>query len=1119
MSTITSLGFSLTARTEELEEGLDRGSGKIKEFAKGAVTAMAAVGVAAGAALAVSLVEALDQMDATSTLQAQLGASSKDAAKYGKIAGKLYTDGVTDSFAEGTEAIKQIMQNGLAKPGATNKQLMSIASKATDLAKVFGQEVGPVSVAVAQMIKTGLVKNADQAFDLLAKGFQGGANKADDLLDTMNEYGTQFRKAGLSGEQAMALISQGLQGGARDADIVADSIKEFSIRAVDGSEASAQGFKDLGLNAKTMMAEFGKGGSSANKVLDMTLDRLRNVKDPVKQAAIATALFGTQSEDLGKALFALDPSKATKAMGDVGGAAGKLGETLRSGLRHEITKFYRELNQKVVDFLIAEVIPALLNAFHFFQNNILPIMKDIGSVIRTILVPAFEGLYIAISGIIKWFRDMATWLIPIGILLAGFALSLSLNAIGMGALTLAFTINSMVVRAWAAITRIAAAAQWLFNAALTANPIVLIITLIVAFIAAIVVLYHRSETFRAIISAAWNGIKMVAMTVWNSYLKPLFNQFVAIIKVIGSVAVWLYKNIMQPIWTAIMFVIRINWWIIRVIFALIVAAIKGLAWVAMWLYNAAFKPAFNAIASVVKWLYNVAVKPVFNALGVIFRWLWNNVAKPAWESMKSGLRVLGGVFRFLWTTYVQPAMNAIGSKVRDIWNGWIKPAFNAIKTAVGKVKDAFKTAKDGIGIAWSKLKDAVKAPVKFFVETVYNNGLRAAWNNTAGKIPGVPDMAKASLPRGFAKGGYLGTGKRGPMDKVPILAQAGEYVIRAKRVREIGKSALDWLNRGKGAQASPEGLPGYALGGWIPDPIKSAVGKVTDVAKGGFDWAAGILKSGASAALNTVFKPIRAILNTVSNIAPGGGIVNDLIKNFANAGFDKLISFVKAKATDGEGGNGRGGAKAAAALAWARTQVGKAYQWGGNGNPGWDCSGFVSAIESFLRGQRPHRRWSTHAFGGNNAPDGWVRNLRSAYQVGITNAGVGHTAGTLSGVNVETRGGDGTVVGKKARGATSKMFNGMYGFKPLAYELGGMIPSQRMDSGGTLPRGLSMVNNTTGAPERLERVRSGGGDVHYHFHIDGTIVAGTPRAVEDMLVNGLRSAQDKGRIKKGTVNR
>ncbi|MET9816870.1 hypothetical protein [Streptomyces sp. NPDC006355] len=125
-----------------------------------------------------------------------------------------------------------------------------------------------------------------------------------------------------------------------------------------------------------------------------------------------------------------------------------------------------------------------------------------------------------------------------------------------------------------------------------------------------------------------------------------------------------------------------------------------------------------------------------------------------------------------------------------------------------------------------------------------------------------------------------------------------------------------------------------------------------------------------------------------------------------------------------------GGAGTARALTWARTQNGKPYQWGGNGNPSWDCSGFMSAIESVIRGQKPHRRWATGAFSGPQAPDGWIRGLKAPFMIGITNKGVGHTAGTINGVNVESRGGDGVVVGPRARGWNSSLFTDVYGFRP-----------------------------------------------------------------------------------------
>jgi hypothetical protein len=98
-------------------------------------------------------------------------------------------------------------------------------------------------------MRTGLAKNAQDALNIVTVGFQAGDDKAGDFLDTLNEYGTQFRKLGLDGKEATGLISQGLKAGARDGDLVADALKEFSIRAVDGSKTTKKGFEALGLSA------------------------------------------------------------------------------------------------------------------------------------------------------------------------------------------------------------------------------------------------------------------------------------------------------------------------------------------------------------------------------------------------------------------------------------------------------------------------------------------------------------------------------------------------------------------------------------------------------------------------------------------------------------------------------------------------------------------------------------------------------------------------------------------------------------------------------------------------------------------------------------------------------
>ncbi|MYV58045.1 hypothetical protein [Streptomyces sp. SID3212] len=1186
MSTVTSLGFSIYSRynasgTRDARRDLDRFKTSVLGASKKIATlgAMAPMGVAAIASLVAVAGAGAAAFSAAGAAAIAFGLAVKPQFKAITEASAKYT--VAQEAAAKADVANAHAKSLASKGGDEYKKALAQAKTATDAARraqgLYSQDLAampPATRATADALQN--LKDKQKAWsDSLAPKtmplFTQGLNVAASLLPKLTPLVLVAADAfgGLADRISKGVSGPGFEKFIGELVASAKIVLPSFIIAIGNV---AQGLGNLIRAFLPYSGKFANGLEEiSKKFLDWTTnlgssDSFQKFIDFVQEnGPVLLKILGDIVSMLGT---------STEAIAPMAGASAMLASAFTGILSHIPTKALE------VFYQVAVAVCVVMQLYAFWTA-------------------ACAGA-VTTLGVAQWWLNDAC----VG------------TRIGLAALW----VQEKAIAIWAAITTGAtyawATAQRALNYAFISNPIVGIIAVIILLGIAVVVAYKKSDKFRSIVQAAWRGIKIAAGATWDFmkmvfagfmtgvhavgdaavwfyksaivpawegiktasqavftyFLHPIFTAFMATMRAVGATATWLYKNIIAPMWSAIMFVIKINWWVIRVIFALINAALMGLGWCFQWLYNNAVKPvmgwiatkvkeafavveiaiavgisALKAIGNWFKWLWETVSRPVINAIktgirilvnefktqvaiwtsalkaaGNWIKWLWNTVSRPVWNAMKAALRLVSDAFSAAYNKGIKPAWNAIGSLISKIWKSTISKSFTSMKSGAGSVKDAFVTAKDGIKAAWQKLDAALKAPVKFFVETVYNNGLRSAWNKTAGKIPGVPDMEKASLPRGFAKGGYLGTGTKGPMDKVPILAQAGEYVIRAKRVREIGRSALDWLNSGSGAQASPNkgsAMPGYALGGIIGD----AVGKVTDIAKGGFDWGEGILKSGAAKVLSTLFKPIRSLTNSVVDKFPQAGVMGTFIKQFANQGYDKLISYVKGKAVDGEGGNGRGGTKAAQALAWARTQNGKKYQWGGNGNPSWDCSGFTSAIESVIRGQKPHRRWSTHAFSGRTAPSGWTQGLRSAYQVGITAAGVGHTAGTLSGVNVESRGGRGVIVGKGARGAHDSLFTSVYGYDTLKYARGGMIPTQRMDSGGTVPRGLSLINNTTGAPERLDRVRGGGGGDTYVINIgeNGTFIggAGAKKAFEDLTVEALRRAQDKGRVKKGTVNR
>jgi phage-related protein len=573
----TSLVFNLVAR-ERVSETL----GKVKEKFDAAATGIAA-GVAG--ALGAGVAQSLDMSAANAKLAAQLGVGPAKAAELSKVSANVYSNAWGDSATTVNEAIKGVYTN-IGDTSKAKGGLEGVTSKALALSETFDQEVGPTTAAVGQMLKTGLAKNADEAFDILTAGFQSGANKADDLLDTVNEYGTQWRKFGLDGKTAMGLLSQGLKGGARDADLVADSIKEFSIRAIDGSTTTAQGFKEIGLNAKDMAARIGKGGSSATKALDETLDRLRGIKDPVKRSAAAVKLFGTQAEDMGDALYSLDPSTAVEGLGKVGGAADKAMKTLSDSPAKTLEKFKRTVMTK-----LAEVGGVFVQFATDHQGVMKPLAITLGGIAAVVLAVR--------TGMLLWSTAQAVW---------------------------------------AGATAIATGAQWLWNAALAASPVTWIIIGIVALIAAIVLIATKTTWFQQLWSTIWGALK-TAFNATIDWFKGALNWFKDLP---GKFAGWFGS---AKDWAVKKMTAMVTW--VTGLPGRVWNALAGLAGKLTSRASSGFQALRDAAASkatgFIKWVAGIPGR-VSSAVGSVKNLLWNK-GQDFIRGLWNGIKSMGG---WLW---------------------------------------------------------------------------------------------------------------------------------------------------------------------------------------------------------------------------------------------------------------------------------------------------------------------------------------------------------------------------------------------------------------------------------------------------------------------------------------
>ncbi|MEU1602689.1 phage tail tape measure protein [Micromonospora matsumotoense] len=591
-----------------------------------AAVAGAAIGAVLAAGLAGGLAATMDKSKSDALLAAQIGGDSQTAAEFGKISGSLYAKGFGDSVQTASAAIKGVWQNALVPDDASNAQIEAVTAKVMTLGTVMTEESDRVSATVSTMLRTGMAKSAEEAFDILTRGTQQGVNKAGDLLDTFEEYPTLFRSLGLNGTQAMGLLNQAIAGGARNADQAADALKELGIRAIDGSKASAAAYKILGLDADSMIKKIAKGGPSAAKGMDQILDSLRKIKDPVKQNAAGVGLLGTKWEDMRGAVLKMDLSTAAKSLGDVSGAAQRAGETLQNSAGAKVDQFKRKVQMGLVN--------GLGQAVTWIEKHN-SVVKTMAMVLGPVV--AIIGTVVAITKVwtvVQTALNVAMALNPVGAIVLGIMLLIGVIVLVATKTTFFQTIWQSVwgfmkgVGAWfagpfagffvSAWQTISSGAMWLWTGVL--QPVFNGISAAIGFVVQIVTSFAALWwfLFRNTIGAAamwlwnnavkpaFNGISSLAKWLWQSTMVPVGRGISAVMQGIGGVASWLWKNAIGPAVSGI-----------RSAFDKALSAVKKV--------GSGFKSVFNAIGGYVSGAFSSAVGTVKGSINAIIRLINNAI--------------------------------------------------------------------------------------------------------------------------------------------------------------------------------------------------------------------------------------------------------------------------------------------------------------------------------------------------------------------------------------------------------------------------------------------------------------------------------------------------------------
>jgi tape measure domain-containing protein len=384
---------------------------------------------------------------------------------------------------------------------------------------------------------------------------------------------------------------------------------------------------------------------------------------------------------------------------------------------------------------------------------------------RANVVPILAAVAGALATTVGWLlkhRDVTYTLVGVMVALVAItkahALAMGVEAAG-GLIKYLASMNLVQ-----AATKVWTALQWLLDAAMDANPIGLVIVAIGLLVVAFIYLWNHSEAFRKFWIGLWGDIWSFLKVIGAWFAGPFTDFFVAAWKDISTGALWLWHNVLDPVWQAISKGVAFVWNIIKSFAAL---------WYFIWT---------NTIGAAILWLWHDVYDPALHAIASIAMWLWDNIIKPVAAGISLQFHLIGEAATWLWKNAILPAIHGIADLAMWLWNNAIKPTFGFISSAAGVVADAIRKAFGAIGgfisSAFSGAAGIVKGALNGVISLV-NNAIGGVNSiiNTLNKVPGVSFPHVPSIPHLDVGGDVLTTGL--------AVIHKGERVTPAAQVARL----------------------------------------------------------------------------------------------------------------------------------------------------------------------------------------------------------------------------------------------------------------------------------------------------------------------------------------------
>ena len=386
------------------------------------------------------------------------------------------------------EGIAQIVAAG-GQSGIAREDLLAFAESATKMGIAFDI-------------------TADQAGDMMAKwrtAFKMNQEEVVALADKVNYLGnTTAASAPLISEVVTRIGPLGEVGGVASGEIAA--LGASIVGTGTSSEIAATGIKNLILG---MSAGAGatKSQAAAFASLGMTAEDVASRMQVDAKGAIIDVMKAIQALDADKQAATLQDLFGKESIGAIAPLLGNL-ENLQENFDKvaDATKYAGSMEQEY-----AARSQTTENQIKLAQGSLNALAINIGSA----LLPAIGKVMETVAPVLKEFAEWASKNEELIVIIAGVAAGIAALIVTIAGMTLivqgaalayaSFQLAAEFVKGLQLATKIATAAQWAWNAAMTANPIGIVIMAIAALIGILYVLYTHFEEVQEFCASVWES--------------------------------------------------------------------------------------------------------------------------------------------------------------------------------------------------------------------------------------------------------------------------------------------------------------------------------------------------------------------------------------------------------------------------------------------------------------------------------------------------------------------------------------------------------------------------------------------------------------------------------------